>query len=149
MSRTYELFNICDHSPERNRSGTRKIVESKDACRSAGQKLDEPCLNRFMLVDAMCCFSLESSESPKDVSPSQRSWQVPRMTNGSKESATDNETPRIRFPNRTCSVKGSIVRNKVEVARTAENDAKMDSDSFCSAALTAIDSGMLPMRVNV
>ncbi len=41
-----------------------------------------------------------------------------------------------------------MMRKKVEVARTAENDAKMESDSLCSEALTANDNGMLPIRVN-
>lgn len=131
------------------RSGTRKMVESKHACRSAGQKLDEPDLSRFMLVAAMCCFSLESSKSSGDGSPSHRSWQVLRIIIGRKASATDSETPRMRSPNLTCSAKGNMVRNKLEVARTAENDAKIDSDSLCSAALTANDNGMLPIRVNV
>ncbi len=70
------------------------------------------------------------------------------MMIGSKQSATDNETPRIRSPNSTWSAKGSMMRKKVEVARTAENDAKMESDSLCSEALTANDNGMLPIRVN-
>lgn len=123
MSRTYEFSIIRVHSPDKNRSGTRKIVESNDACLSAGQKLVEPCLSRDMFVIMMCCFPLEFSQSPGDVTSSQRSWQVLRMTIGSKASAMDNETPMIRFPSAMCSVKGSMVRKKLEVARTAENDA--------------------------